>query len=572
MATGPSKHAPNWKLWHPSQGIVFQPLYPVLDVARFFTEASVAREADTQTIDIPTTTVRRYESKTVFTQEAQLRAGGQRGQIAAEEQARGTEIAGNGNLDGVVSERPEAHLVADQTVETSGNAPFTPLEYKVPDEAFLLAKEAAEGSAGSFWSYSLYRGPDLEDGVKGKVRVHYCRNAHTAERELQYLLKEKYIGLDLEWVAQASKYSGARRNVSLVQLASQSRVVLLHLALYPPKDELATPTLRKIIEDPDIMKLGVWIKGDCTRLKNYLGIEARGIFELSHLFKQVRYSTSQPRLVNKRLVPLATQCQEVLGLPMRKESGVRTSDWSQPLSKDQVGYSASDAYAAVHLFAMLNHQREQMDPAPALPFCAELNRAIPLPPGMERSVSEESDLDEDITDEALLEAEGGLASLRAEVLQTIEKIRGSLEEADENSEEIEDDGEVVSSKRSSKKPSAKRKAPTPAPTAPKDPRLETAELRAAEYKESQEGKVKAGPAALKAYFVWDANEGLDCEGIASLLRDPPLQTTTVASYIMSCVKYENLPYDRSRLKTEVAACLPTDVLRRRYFALWRAIN
>ncbi|KAF3770894.1 ribonuclease H-like protein [Cryphonectria parasitica EP155] len=420
--------------------------------------------------------------------------------------------------------------------------PFTPLDYKMSDEVFQAARQAAEGTDESFWSYSFYRGPNREDGVKGKVRVHYCKNAHVAERALQYLVGEKFVGLDLEWVALASKSSGARRNVSLVQLASQSRVVLLHLAVYPAKDELATPTLRKIIEDPNVTKLGVWIKGDCTRLKKYLSINARGIFELSHLFKQVKYSTSRPALVNKKLVSLATQCKEVFGLPMRKDQNVRTSDWSQPLDMGQIGYSASDAYAAIHLFAMLNHQREKLDPVPALPFHLELDKPIPLPPGVEMSSSEESDLDEGITDEALLEAE-----------------------------------DSVTSNTNTKKAATKSRATTatkamPAPELPKDPKVEAAEICVAEHKEARGGKIRVTPAALKAYFIWHANKGLNCEDVARMLRDPPLQTSTVASYILSSVQSEKLPYDNERMKTEVAGHMHDSVIRSRFFGIWKAIH
>ncbi len=91
------------------------------------------------------------------------------------------------------------------------------------------------------------------------------------------------------------------------------------------------------MEDPSITKVGVWIKGDCTRLKNYLGIQSRGIFELSHLYKLVKYSaTKEFGSINKKLVSLATQVQDHLGLPMFKGQDVRSGDWSQPLQMDQI--------------------------------------------------------------------------------------------------------------------------------------------------------------------------------------------------------------------------------------------
>jgi hypothetical protein len=215
--------------------------------------------------------------------------------------------------------------------------PFTPLDFKMPDEAFRNAKLAMPGSPESFWSYSLYRGPGEDGSPDAKVKVHYCKSKHTTERVCQYFLQEKVLGFDLEWAADANKRQGAKRNVSLVQVASERRVALFHLALFPKSDDdLIAPSLKKIMEDPGISKLGVSIKADCTRMRNFLGVQPRGIFELSHLYKLVKYSMSgEVQCVDKKLVSLATQTAEILKLPMFK-GDVRSSDWTQPLSMDQI--------------------------------------------------------------------------------------------------------------------------------------------------------------------------------------------------------------------------------------------
>ncbi len=215
--------------------------------------------------------------------------------------------------------------------------PFTTLEYNMSEEAFRAAKLAAPGTPESFWSYTLYRGPGEDGSGDAKVKVHYCRSKHTTEQVCQYFLNEKVIGFDLEWMPDATRWQGARRNVCLAQLASESRIALFHLSLYPKADSLVAPSFKKIMEDPEITKAGVWIGGDCTRLRTYLDIHARGTFELSHLYKLVKYSApGESRLINKKLVSLATQVHEHLGLPMFKGHDVRSSDWSQPLRMDQI--------------------------------------------------------------------------------------------------------------------------------------------------------------------------------------------------------------------------------------------
>lgn len=237
--------------------------------------------------------------------------------------------------NGAVTETTEESKAEDTGPELP---PYTPLDFKMPDEAFQDAKKAAEGTPDSFWKYTMYRGPAEDGTLDAKVKVHYCTSSRTTERVIkQYFMNEKVLGLDLEWVSNALKSWGPRKNVSLIQLASPSRIGLFHIAAFPAKDTLVAPSLKKLLEDPEITKVGVWIKGDCTRLQSFLDIKTRGQFELSHLYKLVKYSkTGEHNLVNKKLVALSTQVKETLGLPLFKGSDVRTSDWTKPLNMNQI--------------------------------------------------------------------------------------------------------------------------------------------------------------------------------------------------------------------------------------------
>lgn len=222
--------------------------------------------------------------------------------------------------------------------DNSGPAdpPLTSLDFKVSLKAFREAQNAQEGSAESFWSYTIYRGRS-EDGSEQKVKVHYCKSKHTMERVCQYFLDEKVIGFDLEWSPDANRNSGPKMNISLIQIASESRIALFHVALFPTNDDFVAPTFRKIMEDPDVRKVGVAIKADCTRMRNHLAVDTKGIFELSHLYKLVKYSKNgRVDLINKKLVPLAILVKEHLGLPMFKGQDVRSSDWSQSLNMAQL--------------------------------------------------------------------------------------------------------------------------------------------------------------------------------------------------------------------------------------------
>ncbi|CAN8095591.1 unnamed protein product [Discula destructiva] len=604
MTSRASPHPPSWRLWHPTNGILIQPqqqqpLYPALDVARFFTEASSSRAAEVdsaESVRIQETRAGlrsdckplRQETRPLTAEEPSVQATraasdthnvqhpeetSSKGAWAKEETSTMEDISagmeelsvqgGNPHIADTRVEREISNSPQNspsdssphEASQTSG-VPFTPLEYKMSHETFQAARVSQEGSAASYWSYSFYRGPNENDDNQGKVRVHYCRSSQAAETALQHFVGEKWLGLDLEWSPQATRNAGIRKNISLVQIASQSRVILMHLALYPVKDEFVTPTMRRLLEDPEVTKLGVWINGDCTRLRKFLGIDVRGRFELSHLFKQVKYSASrQPKMINKRLVSLATQVQDIMGLPMKKDQNVRASDWSQPLDMEQIGYSASDAYAAVQLFAMLNHQRENLDPMPALPLHAELGKPIPVPPGLEPLPEEEALAEYDIADEKEIEAatefeagaEGSNAALPVAV-------------------RLEDLQVPAAKARTGKASAVVDKAPLP----PKDPRVETAEVWLAEFRAGR--KTKASPSALRAYHIWHTDQELDCVSIAKILRNPPLQTSSVASYILASVQMERLPYDKVRMKTDVLASMPEGLARKRFFPVWQAVN
>lgn len=105
----------------------------------------------------------------------------------------------------------------------------------------------------------------------------------------------------------------------------------------------------------------------------------------------------------------------------------------------------------------------------------------------------------------------------------------------------------------------------------RDQRIAVAHYRMLKYRESKKGPVSVGPAALRAYYIWYTNDDLGPGAIAELLRDPPLQTNTVVSYILSAVTDENLPYNKARARDELLASLKPEAMKAtKYQALRKA--
>lgn len=224
-----------------------------------------------------------------------------------------------------------------------------------------------------FWSHSMYRGPRDQP-----VRVFYSRTKLESEEIANEFLGEKVIGFDMEWPSEKNTAADAanirlQHKIGLIQIACEEKIALFHIGLHSgstAKDLLA-PTLRKIIEDPAIAKCGVAVhSADFARLRQWFGLVPRGAFELSHLHNLISFGASNPSECTTRLRSLSEQVEQHLGLPLHKGK-VRTSNWSQPLNKDQANYAATDAYAGFMLFCCMNAKRMDMDPIPPLPVYAE---------------------------------------------------------------------------------------------------------------------------------------------------------------------------------------------------------
>jgi len=246
------------------------------------------------------------------------------------------------------------------------------LIYQIPETVMTTALMTSAPSLGAYWSHKLYK------STKGEaVKIHYCRSQETSETvaasflsSLSSLSGPKIIGFDLEWeVGSQPGISPIQECVSLLQLATESRIAVFHLAAfrYPPVPHQDPPhsflpsSLRLLLERDDIIKCGVNISADFTRLFKTLDIQGQGICELSRLYRIVTFSKTRPELVNKSLVKLGTQVENVLGLPMMKDSGVRMSKWSKKLSAEQIDYAAADAYAGFRLWSELERRRRDME-------------------------------------------------------------------------------------------------------------------------------------------------------------------------------------------------------------------
>lgn len=489
--------------------------------------------------------------------------------------------------DDTMSSAPGRQAVTSQSTQQAGNddsaeglgashtsKPQTQeqhpkLKYQIPPQVLRNALLASQTSGAAFWKHSLYKGPFNE-----KITIHYCTRLEQAEREAKHFANEEVLGFDLEWEPSAKLETGTiKDNVSLIQIASESRIALFQLASFSGNtiEMLMPPSLRAILESPRILKAGVNIGADFTRLRKSLQIEGQGIFELSHLFKIVKYSENEPTKVDKKLRKLADQVSEMLYLPLSKGE-VRTSAWSRRLSVEQIEYAATDAYAGFRLFHALESRRKAMNPTPPRPANYELQLPLILgngqAPPRRKGGAAVNKAGKDVEMAAAENNVDNANAAREETMLPSQDEADAVLQSDEDyyscescNDGIEEDESSSNSPQSDKNiakaagtMTAQSDTPPPAPQELIEAEQWVAHWHATYATSNPARKPRVTPSCLRAYALWYP-QSLSLKQIATLLRTPPLATTSVAQYVLEAIKQEDLPFNPHQVR-EAFACLP----------------
>ncbi|GAB7356464.1 hypothetical protein MBLNU459_g7228t2 [Dothideomycetes sp. NU459] len=477
---------------------------------------------------------------------------------------------------------------SSQKIEFGDECSHRPLRYQIPQEEFRNALLASKTSGAAFWKFSLYKSPNGE-----KPTVHYCRKYQGAEEAAKLFLNQSVLGFDIEWEMGARiGVNSIKENVSLIQIACEDRIALFQIATFQGEDELMPPSLKEILESPDITKVGVNIAGDFTRMRNCFGIQGQGLFELSHLYKVVRYSANEPTKVDKKPAKLSEQVENLLHLPLAKGE-VRTSAWSKMLSAEQIEYAANDAYAGFRVYDALEAKRKAMDPRPPRPAFYELDKPLILGNGepaprairakrknVQAQVSDTTesalvmngkplvseDVQEDDHEEEALSApsDDEFYSCESDIADAEETC--AIEQMGSKTTQQVGPSSIRSGARAAKVEQQVSTATASARVSnssnPAPPELIRSEQWLAQWRAGlpPDRPMRVTPAYMRAYALWQSQR-LELQQVAALLRQPPLALSSVASYVCLAVQQEGLPFDRKRLR-EALKYVP-------YSAQWR---
>lgn len=122
--------------------------------------------------------------------------------------------------------------------------------------------------------------------------------------------------------------------------------------------------LRKILEDPDIIKTGVTPSNDAKLLLQDYAISMNGTFDLRFLAVLTNHRADA--------TGLARLSKAILNIELDKDWHVRCSDWeNEHLNPKQLDYAAKDAFVAIEIFRKLYNsiRATSNDPDSIRKFC-----------------------------------------------------------------------------------------------------------------------------------------------------------------------------------------------------------
>lgn len=149
------------------------------------------------------------------------------------------------------------------------------------------------------------------------------------------------VGFDVEWKTSFRRDVGSGK-VAVIQLClDYSRCDVMHI-IYSG----IPSSLYAILEDPTILKTGVGIHGDVSKLQRDYKLKIQGVVNLSEIANQ--------KLGRWQSWSLSSLSQALTCKQVEKVPNIRCGDWEAcPLSPPQLQYAATDAFASLYLYQIL---------------------------------------------------------------------------------------------------------------------------------------------------------------------------------------------------------------------------
>ena len=171
-------------------------------------------------------------------------------------------------------------------------------------------------------------------------RIELIATGSHAERAIAELAGATMLGFDTE-----SKPTFAKGEVSdgphIVQLATLEKAWIFQL-----HDADCRALLCELLAAHAGQKVGFGLGDDMRRIRGKLGVEARSVVDLNHLFRAQGY---------RKDIGVKTAVALLFGKRFLKSGKASTSNWAaRQLSESQLLYAANDAWAAARVYDAMN--------------------------------------------------------------------------------------------------------------------------------------------------------------------------------------------------------------------------
>ena len=167
----------------------------------------------------------------------------------------------------------------------------------------------------------------------GKIHLIETKRDQYAAAEI--LREEEVLGFDTE--SRPAFRKGVSYPVSLLQLSTEDDAYLFRLNNSP----LEIPLL-KVLEDDDILKVGVAITDDISELRSHRDFDPGGFLALERFVKQAGIESNGLRKI------------AAITLNGRISKSAQVSNWeAKELNKKQLLYAATDAWVGLMIYKKL---------------------------------------------------------------------------------------------------------------------------------------------------------------------------------------------------------------------------
>lgn len=154
----------------------------------------------------------------------------------------------------------------------------------------------------------------------------------------------RIMGIDSEWFRNSP--------LAVVQLATATHCFVLHLSYFT--ERRLPDAVKDALNDPSIIKCGVGVREDVSRLQKEQGLVAQSVLDVA------QYSVFLG-LHDADRTNLSVLAASVANLRIEKNKQITTSNWELQLTERQINYAAEDALASFLIGEVVMRKAYEVD-------------------------------------------------------------------------------------------------------------------------------------------------------------------------------------------------------------------